>query len=526
MKKIIKSKKAFCIILMPTILTLLSFLTERKFFSFSNLKPHEIITYIIVKIFLFIGLLLLSTFWCNIIINARQRIQRDRVYIGVFLILVLIYTIVLLCTWPGNWNNDEFLILNAAKVFDFQFHQSFITGIFFMMCLMLIPYAGGIIFVQEILCAMIAAYIISELVVCYGKKSLCLLMLFVSAPVIYFVLYPLRVCLWSFSLLLFSYFSKNVILDKRNVTGKQMILLATLAAIISTWRGEGKIIWIVSLLLFVLFYKGKLKYIFVFLSLGLVLLLGRINGLADTTTERTATIWSFMTGFSEMFSENDLYDPYWEEDYQNINSVLPIEGLTKQKSAWNLGLLQENVGQITFDDEEYSKFLKSSIRIIMFNPHKYIKAKWECFLASSGCLAEFVWVTPGADKEAILNILNIYQLDADLYNCVYPINESLQLKILYDLTGMYMFGRTSIPVYRIIWNSAVPIIFMVICTLLVLFRKEWRKACWTLLYWSNFGIVYLMQPTANVMYMFPFYLLGYALGVVLLLDVFSNRRKS
>ena len=79
----------------------------------------------------------------------------------------------LLClTWPGIWRMDEFGILNSAVLLLPVFWQNYLTSLFYVFSLMLIPVPSGVIVVQCAINSLVVGYLVKILVDKFGKWGL------------------------------------------------------------------------------------------------------------------------------------------------------------------------------------------------------------------------------------------------------------------------------------------------------------------------------------------------------------------
>ena len=105
----------------------------------------------------------------------------------------------LLAVWPGIWRTDEFGVLGNVISLQIYWWQHFLTSIFYILSLMLIPNPVGVIIVQIILVSMGFGYLAELFEYRTGKKwsGFLLLLPFCIPSVIMFQLYPMRITLYS-----------------------------------------------------------------------------------------------------------------------------------------------------------------------------------------------------------------------------------------------------------------------------------------------------------------------------------------
>lgn len=488
-----------------------SFSAERVFFDFSNMSLYNNMIYLFSKLLLLFLLFIVPQLMYKIFSN-----NHNKKWIMVYSIIFAIYILALLLSWPGNWNNDEFLILGNIQHFDFTYHQSFFTNIVFILGLMLIPSCAGIIIIQSCIIALISTIMIIILYKQIGKLSYFLMPVVLSPVTIYFVIYPLRVGLYSFTFLLLFVLLIDVI-NKKKMTYKTTTIIALLTAVIATWRGESVIaIFVVPILLILLLRKViNLKIITNLLVCIIVpfLIFSKVNSFADQHVEQSAILWSFLTGLSDMVQYDNLRSPNLKQDLENINVVISLDKLKQNSSSFNLDKVYSAVGPLCFTNEQYNKTLRSIERLIIFNPEKYIKSKFILFKASVGLDPNYSWVAPAINKEEALQIISLYNVSNSVSQIYNPFNDTLRETFVKFLTGMYLVNGNRMIAFYYMWSIWIPILLLIIMTVVEIFRKRISMILLNLFVLTDLTLVFLMAPTASVMYFFPFYILGYVLVI-------------
>lgn len=508
------------IILIGSILLfLLSFSNEQVFFDFSNMQFENIVLYVICKVLLLLIEVAVPQLCYKYALKNKQ-------WIKLFVCVLSIYVICLLLSWPGNWNNDEFLILGNIQHFSIQYHQSFFTSIFYILALMIYPNCGSIIFWQMVICACIATYIIKWAYNRYGKIAYAFLILFLSPPTIYYLLYPLRVCLYAFSflLLLFMIFR---IAHEQNVSWKDLVLIAVLTAVVSAWRTESKILILVIPILVAIKIRKNIskKYILYFLIATYLpfAVFSRVNSLGDKQTEQTATLWSFVTGLSVMLQDSDIDSPHLQEDLYNIDQIMHIEKMKENANACDLYAVYNEIGPFEFTDDEYKLCLKSIARLIICNPVKYAEAKFPLFKDSVGLNKSSWWLSTPVTKEEAFCITEMYGVSDTILKIYNPMNNTCREAFVWYLTGMHAINETGTMARIYMWNLWLPLILLVVATFVLLIKRKVYVAISSLLVVGELCIVYLTAPSMNVMYFWPFYLLGYSIFFYTILEHYKQK---
>ena len=111
------------------------------------------------------------------------------------LILIGIYQGLYFFFAKADKSMDEFGILNSAVKLLPVFWQNYLTSLFYVFSLMLVPVPSGVIIVQCALISLMAGYIIRFFVNCFGKSGLFAFLPFLLFPVLDSNLYPMRMSL-------------------------------------------------------------------------------------------------------------------------------------------------------------------------------------------------------------------------------------------------------------------------------------------------------------------------------------------
>ena len=61
---------------------------------------------------------------------------------GIYFLIMMCF---LLLTWPGVWRIDEFTILRTARNLHIHYWQGYLTSVYYILCLMMLPYPVSVI---------------------------------------------------------------------------------------------------------------------------------------------------------------------------------------------------------------------------------------------------------------------------------------------------------------------------------------------------------------------------------------------
>ena len=161
--------------------------------------------------------------------------------------------VLLLLTWPGIWRMDEFGILNSATMLLPVFWQNYLTSLFYVFSLMLIPIPSGVIIVQCALISLIVGYVVNVFVKNWGRLGLLAFVPCLFLPVLDSDLSPMRMSIYGFLelFLLVLLWEK-----KKSFADRGWGFLCILVAVVTAWRTEAVYYFVMFPLLLVILYAG------------------------------------------------------------------------------------------------------------------------------------------------------------------------------------------------------------------------------------------------------------------------------
>ncbi|RHV63245.1 hypothetical protein DXB18_14290 [Clostridium sp. OM02-18AC] len=509
------------------VLFITSFSNDRVFFVFQDMSKLNWMVYISSKIIL---LILEVTIPQYFFIKIRKKI--DYSWLKSWVILFGVYTACLLLVWPGIWNNDEFLILGTIQHWDIQFHQSLLTNLFYILSIMIYPSCGTIIWIQVLICSFIGAYSFNILKKKNKYIAYALYIALLMPPTIYYILYPLRVTLYSFLMLYLFAFSVELISETREITLAQIVKLGIMIALISFWRIESRFFIIVLTLLWGIWLLVKhKKTLFIWLLASVFLPFGLLshvnNAFVDKKTSQIATLNSFVTGISILLTNDELRSfRDMKEVISSIDKIMSIRMLIEHSSATDLYAVYGYIAPYDFTDDEYRECLKSVAELIICNPIEYSEAKYELFAHSVAAPKYDFWISPAKSITDSEKIAVSYGVSPSILKIYRPFNEKLRSVVSYFLTGMYVLPDSGVMAYSYMWNLWVPILFLIFGCIILSMLKNWYMLMLNISIITDFLIVYMTAPSVNSMYFYPFYLVGvFWFSYILILILKKKNRK-
>ena len=391
--------------------SLISLWTDKLIFSYNPISFRY-------SFFKIIFLICVFAFWKLIFyvissIKNNVIIQRQVIY---FLIYAGIMLILMILIWPGVWRNDEFYILNAAKELRFLGWYHAISSMTYIMSLMFMPFAAGIVIVQLLLISGICSYIISKFEESFlsrikvRKRSLLLVLLFIPfllLPVIDHNFYPMRHVLNGYFELLLIFEFLLICLKKQKITTNHLCFLYILSVVVCSWRSEQ--IYYVIMIPVILFTLGKniltiqKKLIFTMLLFMAVVAINRFNSsISDSTRYKViATVMPVteLVKAANPVEDKELLDMLGKVVYLDI--IYDNPQLYGEVLFWFYGLDKQG----EYKDEDYKDYQTAFVKLALKYPGVLIKERINNFAQTAALVPDIK-----------VNIFRTYMLFDDFTN--------------------------------------------------------------------------------------------------------------
>ena len=441
----------------------------------------------------------------------------DRRFLKVAGGYMLFMSLVLLLTWPGIWRMDEFGILSSSLQLFPHFWQNYITTVFYVVALMLIPVPAGVVIVQ---CACISLIVARVMMLARaaceyserGKRFQWILFLpFFMFPVIDSNLYPIRMSLYAFLelwLLAELYFMwRRMRRKKTDGTLGYWSVLTVLAAVVTVWRTEAMYYVVAYPVLLLLLGKGLLykKQITCYLIMFVVLFAPQKIGEQWTSGEQYELTSVVLPLVPLMEAADQSGEPEDKKLLEVIDTVINVdvtlEGAQNGKSGINL-FWGEPKFQRQYDRAQFAEFKSAYYKLVIRYPLVFLKERWQTFLDSSDLLEN---TTDLYVKDGVMNydIFREYPLSEPIAN---EIRTSV-IKML-ELRDRYNYNE-KLGVTDMVY-SAVPAVFVLA---LAVIAAAWKRrgfvAVLLLTALVKVPLVFLTAPSRLFMYYYSVYLIGY-----------------
>ena len=448
---------------------------------------------------------------------AYRLIRKDEVFLSYFkyfLIYFVFMGIFWLLTWPGIFKGDEFYTINAALDFKLSAMQSGLTSLFYILSLLFFPSMAAITGFQLLIICSIFAIVTKEQFSRIGSRKKYLIWIpFVLLPVIDGNLFTLRASLEGWLFLLFVH--KLSTLSEETEEGlSKLLLLSILGGLIIAWRSE----FFYLLLLYpaaILFWKkkGVRQAGICLLVLCLFWQIFSVPNKLANNGQNKYPISLVLNPLANMFTEAEtLRGPDVYDDIMTINELVDVRTLRDSASVRNISQYW-NIDDV-LPKEQLTRFMKAAIRLIVYNPEKFLKYRWQTFCYTCGFYPGYINHPGGEDINAILS-LQYYDRDYRSYFVLMdpPLGQSLREKTISVLAcRTYEHGNIQTGAMLAVFYNALPVAIVLILLLCFGLVKKKRSLTWeALLILLQFPLIFLTAPAMFFMYYFCLYLNGYFL---------------
>ena len=536
--KFIKNKKNKIIeVLTVLIFTIFFYGISRKFIQ-PNIfvMGNEGSKIVLMRLNIVFLLLLYLSF--KFIFNFIEKLElKDDFYkkwIKNFCIYFFIMLVVLLLIWPGHWVWDEFGTLGAACTLDENTWQSYITIIYMSVCLMLFPSPISIVIIQNIVLSMIISYIYTKLLVNYNNKWCnILLFIFMLFPsIIINNMYPLRITMYSYIMLMLFVKILFDYRNKENMTFKKMFIYICVNILLILWRSEGIIFAIIQPILVVCAYKNINKKILIAIIL-IIVNLGVYKSYNSYFGQTDYCLTIYVNPLSQML-QKELNGKNIDKDIENINKVLSVDVLKEYPSYTEIEAFWSGKKIVRDDwEDNLEVFKKSYVKIVINNWKEFFKARTKTFLATSCDYKGFsahignrfidYLVDSNKLKPTVKSFLNNYKYTK-------PINKEVKVKVesilIGDIRTDTFIRKVLRKSYILIFWDVLPIIIIEIVFSIVSFIR--KNYLYTLIFLSLFGsavIIFLTAPASFFMYYFTTYLCGTVISIIYIAQLINDKTK-
>ncbi len=461
-----------------------------------------------------IGFYQLAGFLIHEIRSGNKKVCSICKLSGIYFLVMLVF---LLLTWPGIWRVDEFTILRTAKDLHLHYWQGYLTSVYYILCLMMIPAPVSVVLFMCLINSFVVGYLIHKLLEYTGGRKLAYLLYlpFLFFPVIDSNLYPMRMSIYAFLELLLLAKICFWKYEDRMPEKKELIPFLLLAGIVTSWRSESVYYIILFPVLLAVLWWNRLskkqigRVILTYLAFAVVLVgiqkVGegreRGDGYELTAMVRPLIPLIVEAAYAE---ETDLIAAVDKV----VNCAYIFQGASEGQNGLEIfwrwfgsGLMKDN-----YTREEYQEFKNAYYTLILRHPGIFLKERLQNYLQSTGILGDIRDSVPPSPE-----------LHRELRCYTYSVLELRSFED-YDTRGN---------VSNFVYSSVLPSLFLAagVCCFLIKRRPVYAGSLLMVL--LKVPLVFLTAPGVLFMYYYSPYLCGWIFlffAGVLMLTVAPTRK--
>lgn len=502
---------------------------DRLFFTYTKESP---ILFIVKIVYLFV--LLLG--WCFGYRYISKLRERDPFYIRMFQIFKVYFSITLVflfILWPGTWSWDDMITLSRVQYYsNFDAWQHVLTGLYTDLMLQILPFPGGMIFLQNIIISLVVAYVIAKFeetfsVVRLKNKYIDIIVKiipFILPPIIDYQLSGYRIGIYMYIELLFLVLLIDLNKSDKGWTCGHIILFVIVTVLVSNWRSES---FVYLPLAVILIYIAKEKVIgknvkricILLMAFGFLI----VNRYQSSSVGNNYQLVSTVRPAVALIKVCDDSDSNLLE---TVGRVLDLDVIYDNPDVdaetlyWNFNLKCDG-----YNDSDLHMYYGALLKLSLKYPMTLIQERYSVFCRSANLTGNSNNNVTCAARLFDEDYVNMATEDTLNKNWIAnkPIFKELRKNFILILGGMNpnlgMLNGIQEFARLLIWNSLIPIIVILGCWGLLLKKKQWYLFTLISFVLIRMMIIILTEPAGVFMYLLSFYLLGYTI-----LDVYLTNR--
>lgn len=505
---------------------------DRLFFSYDGIP----IRMLMVKVLYFIFLLASWNFIFSVIRRVRSGDEKYKRGLFIFTFYLSIMMLLLLILWPGTWSGDALgglLRISSYHSF-FEWHH-FITGVYQDVLLQILPFPGGIIFLQNIIISVCIAFAITKLEQIFKIKRMkwkyldvfVKVLPFLLPPVIFYQFSGYRMGLYVYLELVMLVMLVDAIKSKEKWSLGYTGLFIILCIIVSTWRTESffYILFASILILFVKkeFIPKRRKIICVLLLVAGFICVDQYQKLE--LGSHNYKVISVVCPSTELVK---VADPQADaalladiDKVAKLDVVYQNPTINGEELYWHYDLVRSK-----YTDQDYYDYLNAVVKLSLKYPKTVFAERWNTFIHGSGITgftdpnissAARLFDSDNSDRYAV-GVLG------EEWIATRPmISEGLR-KTWINILGLQIGdGSWNTVLQILVWNALFPIAALIYAWIELLIKKKWLLWLTCTAVVIKLPVVILTEPASWIMYLISFYLLGYVYLVFRSLIFWSQR---
>lgn len=491
---------------------------DSLFFVNNNLNKVYLISKILTLIFL-ICIYYLLIYVVREYKSGNERIKRC---LNIFLIYFIINCSLLLILWPGTWQRDDIIVLRGATQYNINAWHHILTSYFDIVFAHILPFPGGIIFIRIFIASASVSYIIQT---CEQKWKLFFSIKYVIVDilikcipflmptVIYYLCTGWRMGVYSFLELLL--ISICLCAKEKIWTYNKLIFFAILISLVSTWRTEGFIYLLVSIVPMInqkVEIRKKLVFAIVLLCSFSTIFIYQNKSAGNSNYEVVATLSQCAELVRAADYEKDANDIHKIEKVLNTSEIYENPEKIGADLYWGGELVKEN-----YTKDDYRQYINGFINLIIKYPRVFVKERWNRVVDASNMKNTKNWtISPAYNLYRDIEEKHISYFREQKWVGNVPVFKNLREKAILIL-GCANEDFTIKSSYKIFWNPFITIIMGFIGIFGLQIHKKRYEFIICMLPMLKAFIVIMTQPVGYLMYFLPTSMFGMCVLIDLIL---------
>lgn len=456
--------------------------------------------------------LILIAIWQGIVyaINSmfiiKYRINRKMFLYSITYFLIML--MILYLVYPGAWSADDYGVLRAAHEMQILPWQNFISSVFMIQSLMLIPIMAGPIIVQIILISIIVGYLISRVNEIFRVKSPLEWMLifpFILPAILSNNFSAFRAIMHGYLLLLLMLIFFCCFFEQKRISERKLSGIVFLSIVVGGWRTE--YIFYVITIPILMFALGRSRISFKRVVIASIVIIIGILGIGKiNNTMLTNNNYSLIQTYDEIADLMLVVDNDKDkEEIAALEKIINLDIFRSHPGEHGVYLhWQYNLIKGSYTEQDYKAYLKAYIKLCLKYPKTFLANRVECFIDNTGINKKQTSLT----REACLLYENYDVIkDLDGMIAINPLNSELR-KTTLRLLGCENEDYKKNNAFCVFWNTGIGIIYLMIFLILFIRKKQWYLLLLIGNILSVVGLLFLTTPYYYFMYYFSLYLLG------------------
>lgn len=527
-----KHKTSSVLAIVSILIWCITFITDRRVFTSDPLDMNCLpIDLAMVPFMHILSKLLLLFVIFGLLQFVRAALTHTKTLLLPFIILMVIYGIGLFLTYPGYFMSDDPIIFAYASRYYPVYWHCYLTSLFYMIAMSLIPASCGPVLLSDICYCMVYAYIFHEIWMLYtGKKRYLALILGVLPFSLLGGLMCFRPAIYAPFFLFYVAFLVFEQKKKANLTTSKLLFLSVLTALLSIWRSEAIVLLVFVFFIVYFTYQkatvsfGKKQCLILFISLLACFFLIKApqsrgekifygsDYLIISTTRPLSVI---------VHRENQTYDGF-EEDIANISEVTEFGYLHNDSlscSAYNRYNSDHNEGKYTEtgkDTATQNRYLKSALRLILHNFDLYLGERIQLFLVTNGIF--------DYNQDMVLNLKPVVTTNFHLYDH----DRAYGFELIEGNKRLPILGTDNYALflYKYGGEAYIPMLLLLgILTCLTILKRRYMIFFLCLMMLAREAVIFLTAPASFIQYSYPvMYAVAFLILITLLDATFLSKQ--